>query len=145
MNEEQMWLVDQLEIGFGTADATASTSDEGWAQILAKLKRVWIAELVAEDDDDPHVDDVEKDLAQNVVHLELFHAPFSGALQLTGVRCFVNDCPWSRRSCMYSTPVWNSHLLFYLSDHSKTWSERPSWLNRTQPDLYYSSVQFRNL
>ena len=60
---------------------------------------VRIAELVADDDDDPDVDDVEDDFAQNVVHLELLDASFSGSLQFDRIWRSVDDLSWSHRTC----------------------------------------------
>jgi len=73
-------LADQFETGLRADGSTASTSDERHTHVLTEMERSWISKLVADDDDDPDVDDVEDDLTQDVIHLELLDAPFSGSL-----------------------------------------------------------------
>lgn len=51
---------DQFETRLGVDRSTVSSSHKRHAQVLSQLERVWISELIADDNDDPNVDDVEK-------------------------------------------------------------------------------------
>jgi len=54
---------DLFETRLWVDDGAASTGDKRMAQVLVEVEGVRITELVADDDNDPDVDDVEHDLA----------------------------------------------------------------------------------